>query len=121
MPARKKEKIIIYHNPRCSKSRESMCVLEEHGADAEVVHYLETPPTQKLLKELLKKLGMKAEEIVRKSEPLYKEKFEGKKLTNAQWIKALAENPVLIERPIVVKGDKAVLGRPPERVRELLK
>jgi arsenate reductase len=116
----KKEKITIYHNPRCSKSRDSMCVLEEYGAEAEVVHYLETPPTQKLLKELLKKLGMKAEEIVRKSEPLYKEKFEGKKMTNAQWIKALAENPVLIERPIVVKGDKAVIGRPLEKVKELL-
>jgi arsenate reductase len=116
----REEKITIYHNPRCSKSRESMCIIDEYGAGAEIVHYLETPPTQKQLKELLKKLGMKAEGIVRKSEPLYKEKFEGKKLTNAQWIKALAENPILIERPIVVKGDKAVIGRPPERVKELL-
>lgn len=116
----KKDKITIYHNPRCSKSRDSMCILEEFGAEAEVVHYLETPPTQKLLKELLKKLGMKAEQIVRKSEPLFKEKFEGRKLTNAEWIKVLANNPVLIERPIIVKGDKAVLGRPPEKVKELL-
>lgn len=97
-----------------------MCILEEYGADAEVVHYLETPPTQKLLKELLQKLGMKAEDIVRKSEPLYKEQYAGKKLTNAEWLKILSRNPVLIERPIVVKGNKAVIGRPPERVKELL-
>ena len=121
MAAQKKDKVIIYHNPRCSKSRESMCILEDIGAEAEVVNYLDIPPTQKLLRELLKKLGMKAEQIVRKSEPLYKQKFEGKKLTNAEWIKLLANNPVLIERPIVVKGDKAVIGRPPENVRELIR
>lgn len=97
-----------------------MCVLEEFGADAEVVHYLETPPTQKLLKDLLKKLGMKAEAIVRKNEPLYKEKYEGRKITNAEWIKILSQNPVLIERPIVVKGNKAVIGRPAENVKKLL-
>lgn len=97
-----------------------MCVLEEFGADAEVVHYLETPPTQKLLKDLLKKLDMKAEAIVRKNEPLYKEKYEGRKMTNAEWIKILSQNPVLIERPIVVKGNKAVIGRPAENVKKLL-
>lgn len=97
-----------------------MCVMEEFGADAEVVHYLETPPTQKLLKDLLKKLGMKAEAIVRKNEPLYKEKYEGRKITNAEWIKILSQNPVLIERPIVVKGNKAVIGRPAENVKKLL-
>ena len=97
-----------------------MCVLEVYGANTEVVHYLETPPTQKLLKELLKKLGMKAEEIVRKSEPLYKEKYAGRKITNAEWLKVLSKNSVLIERPIVVKGDKAVLGRPVEKIKEFL-
>jgi arsenate reductase (glutaredoxin) len=116
----KSEKITIYHNPRCSKSRDSVCILEEYEANAEVVHYLETPPTQKLLKELLKKLGMKAEEIVRKSEPLYIQKFAGKKISSAEWIRILSKNPVLIERPIIVKGNKAFLGRPPERIKELL-
>ena len=86
-----------------------------------MIEYLKTPPTQKEIKELLRILGMKAEEIVRKGEPVYTEKYANKKLTEAQWIKALAENPILIERPIIVKGDKASIGRPPERVLEFLK
>lgn len=86
-----------------------------------MVEYLKTPPTQQEIKELLKMLGMKAEEIVREGEPLFKEKFADKKRTETQWIKALAENPILIERPIIVKGNKAIIGRPIERVQEFLK
>src|SRR4051794_32671604 len=111
----------IYHNARCSKSRDVCSILEKKKVKAEIVEYLKTPPDQKEIKALLKMLGMKAEEIVRKGEPIYKEKFEGKKLTEAQWIKALAQNPILIERPIIVKGNKAIIGRPPERVLEFLK
>jgi arsenate reductase (glutaredoxin) len=114
------EKITIYHNPGCSRSNASLCILEEYEAGAEVINYLVTPPTREELKELLRKLGMRAEDIVRKTEPLYLEKFEGKRLSEEEWLKALAENPILIERPIVVKGYKAVLGRPPEKVMELL-
>jgi arsenate reductase len=111
----------LYHNTRCSKSRDVCSILEKTKVKTEVIEYLKTPPTQKQIKELLKMLGMKAEEIVRKGEPLFKENFGGKKITQTQWIKILAENPILIERPIIVKGDKAIIGRPPEKVIEFLK
>jgi len=116
-----KPTLTIYHNARCSKSRGVCELLDEKKVKTNVIEYLKTPPTQKELKELLKMLGMKASELVRTNEPVYKEKFEGKKMTQAQWLKALAENPILIERPIIVKGDKAIIGRPPERVLEFLK
>jgi len=111
----------IYHNTRCSKSREACSILEDKGVELVTIEYLKTPPTQKEIKGLLKMLGMKAQDIVRKGEPLFKEKFADKKLSESEWIKALAENPILIERPIIVKGNKAVIGRPPEKVLELLK
>ncbi|MES2140971.1 MAG: arsenate reductase (glutaredoxin) [Bacteroidota bacterium] len=113
--------ITIYHNTRCSKSREACSILEDKGVEFETIEYLKTPPTPKEIKGLLKMLGMKAQDIVRKGEPLYKEKFADKKLSESEWIKALAENPILIERPIIVKGNKAIIGRPPEKVLELLK
>lgn len=110
----------VYHNTRCTKSREACTILQDKKVKFETIEYLKTPPTQKELKELLKMLGMKAEDVVRKGEPLFKEKFENKKLTEAQWIKALAENPILIERPIIVKGNKAIIGRPPEKVLDII-
>ena len=113
--------IKIYHNTRCSKSRDVCTILEKKKVKTEVVEYLKTPPTQKEIIELLKMLGMKAEDLVRKKEPLFLEKFKEKKLTEAQWVKAMAQNPILIERPIVVKGKKAIIGRPPEKVLEFLK
>jgi len=113
--------ITIYHNTRCSKSRAVCTILEKKKVKMEVVEYLKTPPTQKEIIELLKMLGMKAVDLVRKKEPLFLEKFDGKKLTEAQWIKAMAQNPILIERPIIVKGKKAIIGRPPEKVLEFLK
>lgn len=109
----------IYHNPRCSKSRETLHILQDNNQDIEVVEYLKTPPTRDELKMLLQKLNMKAEEIVRKSELVYKEKFKNSNFTEEEWIQIMMENPKLIERPIVVKGNKAVLGRPPENVKEL--
>ncbi len=114
-------KYIIYHNTRCSKSREACSILEEKGIAFETVEYLKTPLNQKQIKELLKLLGLKAQEIVRKSEPLYVQNYANKKITDAQWIKILAANPILIERPIIVKGNKAIIGRPPEKVLELIK
>ena len=113
--------ITIYHNTRCSKSREVCTILEKKKVKTEVVEYLKTPPTQAEIKELLKMLGIKAVDLVRKKEPLYLEKYEGKKLTEAQLIKAMAQNPILIERPIIVKGKKATIGRPPEKVLPFLK
>ena len=112
--------IKIYHNTRCSKSREACSILAEKGIDAEIIEYLKTPPTASQIKELLAILKIPAEQLVRKGEPLYKEKYSGKTLTETQWIKALAEHPILIERPIIVNGKKAVIGRPPEKVLDIL-
>jgi arsenate reductase (glutaredoxin) len=111
---------VIYHNPRCTKSRATLALLNERGIEPKVVEYLKTPPTAKELKSIVAKLGLKPEELVRKGEDVYKEKFADKTLTDAQWIEALAANPILIERPIVVHGDKAVIGRPPENVEKIL-
>jgi arsenate reductase (glutaredoxin) len=110
----------IYHNPRCTKSRATLALLTERGIEPKVVEYLQTPPTAKELKSISSKLGIKPEELVRKGEDVYKEKFAGKTLTDAQWIQALAANPILIERPIVVRGEKAAIGRPPENVETIL-
>ncbi len=110
----------IYHNPRCTKSRETLALLTENGIEPEIVLYLTNTLTSKELKSLLKKLGLKAEQIVRKTEAVYKENYKSKKLTETEWLAAMVEHPKLIQRPIVVKGDKAVLGRPPENVLELI-
>jgi arsenate reductase (glutaredoxin) len=113
--------MIIYHNPRCSKCREALDLLNENKCDIEIREYLKEPPSRKELKELVKKLNVKPEDIVRKSEPLYKEEYKDKKITGTQWLKILSENPILIERPIVIDGEKAVIGRPPVLVLDLVK
>lgn len=110
----------IYHNPRCRKSRETLQIIEDRGVEVEVVKYLEDVPTESELKTLLELLNIPAEKLLRKGEAIYKEKFKGKDLSEAEWIKAMVANPKLIERPIVVKGNRAILGRPPENVLELL-
>lgn len=109
----------IYHNPRCTKSRETLKLIEAKGIEPEIVEYLKDVPSEKEISDLLKKLNIKAEQLLRKGEAVYKEKYKGKDLSETEWIKAMHENPKLIERPIVVKGNKAVLGRPPENVKEL--
>ena len=116
----KSANVTIYHNPRCGKSRSTLMLVHEHGIKPTIIEYLKTPPTKEELRAILKKLGMMPEQIVRKGEDVYREKFAGKQMTNEQWLEALAKNPILIERPIVVKGDRAVIGRPPENVLELL-
>lgn len=110
----------VYHNPRCTKSRNSCKLLTERGADFEVVEYLKTPLTAGGIAGLLVKLGMPAKDLIRKGEAIFKEHYKGKELTEAGWIEAMVKYPKLIERPIVVKGDKAVIGRPEERVLELI-
>lgn len=114
------ESIRIYHNAKCSKSREGMCVLEEAGAHAEVIEYTKTPLSEEELTELIRKLGIKPKELVRTKEETYKTKFADRKMTPKQWIKAMIKHPELMERPIVVKGDKAVIGRPASLILELL-
>ncbi len=113
--------IRIYHNPRCSKSRQTLELIRDAGEETEVIEYLQTPPTQKELDGLLKMLGLEPQELMRKGEAVYKELGLGdKELSRKEAIRIMVENPKLIERPIVVKGNRAVLGRPPENVNELL-
>lgn len=109
----------IYHNPRCTKSRETLALIREKGIEPEVIEYLKEVPNQEELKTLLMKLNLKAEQLVRRSEAFYKENLKGKSFAEEEWIQILIENPKLIERPIVVRDNKAVLGRPPENVIEL--
>jgi arsenate reductase len=113
--------MIIYYNPECSKCREAMDILKENKCEIEIREYLKDPPTTKELKELLEKLGCKAGDLVRRSESLYTEKFAGKALTNTQWVKVLCENPILIERPIVIDAKRALIGRPPVMVLDLIR
>lgn len=110
----------IYHNPRCGKSRQTLKIIEEHDIQPEIIKYLEKPPTADELREIVNMLGIKAEKLVRKGEKIYKENYKGKEMSEEDWIRAMTEHPILIERPIVIKGDKAVLGRPPENVISLL-
>lgn len=109
----------IYHNPRCSKSRQTLAIIREKGEEVEIVEYLINPPNKIELKEVLKKLGMKPGQIIRKGEAIYKENYKGKSYTDEEWIEIMANNPIIMERPIVVKGNKAVMGRPPENVIDL--
>lgn len=111
----------IYHNPRCSKSRQTLAILEDKGIQADIVLYLETPPSPAEIKSLLKKLGLGARELIRKNEDAYKAlNLADSQKTENELISAMANNAKLIERPIVVKGKEAVLGRPPENVLKLL-
>jgi len=112
--------VTIYHNPRCSKSRQTLELLQSKGIDPEVVLYLENPPDSSTLTELLKKLGMGAQQLLRRSEPQFKDNFRDRELTEMQLVEAMTRYPKLIERPIVVVDDRAVLGRPPENVLEII-
>ena len=110
----------IYHNPRCSKSRQTLKLIEDHNSTVEVIEYLKDVPTEKELTDIINMLGIKPEQLIRKGEDIYKENFKGKTLSDKDWIKAMIQFPKLIERPIVVDDKKAILGRPPENVLELL-
>lgn len=114
-------KVTIYHNPRCSKSRDTLKLIEKAGHAPLVVEYLKSPPSATRLKKLLKMLDMKPRELVRKNETAYKEAgLDDPKLNDDAVIAAMVKHPILIERPIVVVDDQAVIGRPPEKVLELL-
>ena len=110
----------IYHNNRCSKSREGLSILENSNQKFEVVNYLDNPPTKKELKEILNMLGFTPIQLVRKNESIWKENYKNKELSDDDIINAMHEHPKLIERPIIVKGNKAVIGRPPENINSLL-
>ncbi|WP_103068017.1 arsenate reductase (glutaredoxin) [Aquimarina sediminis] len=110
----------IYHNPRCTKSRETLAILEEKNEDITIVKYLETPLTEQKLREIISLLGIPPIDLVRKNEAVWKEKFKTKKLSDDEIIKAMSEHPKLIERPIVIKDSKAIIGRPPQKVIDIL-
>lgn len=112
-------KIIIYHNNQCGKSRAALEVLKQLRLGFEVIEYLKNPPTAKELKSILKLLQIPAEALIRKGESAFNENFKGKTLTEADWIDAMVRFPKLIERPIVIYGNKAAIGRPIEKVIEL--
>ncbi len=112
--------IKIYHNNRCSKSRCGLEFLENSGKEFEVVKYLDNTPTENELKDILKKLNYTPIDLVRKGEKIWKENYKGKKLTDTEIIKAMVENPKLIERPIIINGDKAVIARPLENIAKII-
>lgn len=109
----------IYHNPECSKCRQTLDLVRARGVEPEIVEYLENPPDEKTLEQLLSKLGIEPGELIRKKEDLYEE-LNLEQAGRRELIAAMVENPVLIERPIVVKGEQATLGRPPENVLNIL-
>ncbi len=114
-------KVTIYHNPRCTKSRQTLQLLQERGIEPDVVLYLENPPSRTRITELLRMLGLQPRELMRRGEKIYKEKgFDSPDLGKAELVQAMADNPILIERPIVVANGKAAIGRPPENVLEIL-
>ena len=114
------QNVKIWHNPRCSKSRSAVALLEEKGVDAEVIKYLETPPTKEELKAMLKMLGISARELMRTKEDVYKALNLKEVNDEEKLIDAMVSNPKLIERPIVIKDGKAAIGRPIENIIELL-
>lgn len=114
-------KVQIYHNPRCSKSRQTLAILEENGISPEIILYLENTPDAETISSLLKKLNISARELLRKGEDAYKTlNLKDTSLSDDVLINKMTEYPKLIERPIVVKGDSAVLGRPPENALKLI-
>ena len=110
----------IYHNPRCGKSREGLAILQESKLPFEIVNYIENPISSEELNEIIKLLGIAPIDLVRKNEAIWKENYKGKNLSDSEIITAMAKNPKLIERPIVINKGKAVVGRPPERIKSIL-
>lgn len=112
--------IKIYHNPKCSKSRAGLKYLEEKGIKPVVTEYMKNPLTAGELKEILAALKMKPFDLIRKKEDLFVKEYKGKSLTDDEWLKIMADNPRLIERPVVVNGNKAVIARPAEKIEDIL-
>jgi len=111
----------IYHNPRCSKSRQTLALLEENNISPQIILYLETPPSKSALTDLLAKLGISPRDLIRTSEDAYRQaNLSDKSLSDDQLLDAMIAEPKLIQRPVVVSGDRAVIGRPPENVLALL-
>jgi len=110
----------IYNNPSCSKCVSTLTLLKENNIDPEIINYLDTPPTAQELAGIILKLGISPIDLVRKKEKVFLEKYAGKNLTDEEWIEAMIQHPILIERPIIINGNKAVIGRPPVKVLEII-
>ncbi len=115
------KQITIWHNPRCSKSREALSILEESGCEKEIIKYLEETPDKNRIKTILKMLNISARDLMRKQEAIYKELKLKEVDDEEKLIAAMAENPKLIERPIIIKDNKAIIGRPPSLVNDFIK
>ena len=115
------KKVTMYHNPQCSKSRQTLALLEDAGASVQIVEYLKEPPTASALDRICKALALDPDELARKNEKRFRElNLDKKSLSRREWLSILSKNPILIERPIVLRGTEAIIGRPPENVLELL-
>jgi len=112
--------IKIYHNPRCGKSREGLAILEQSQQRFEVIKYLETPMGKSELEKLILQLGIKPIELIRIKESIWIEQYKGRNMTDSEIIEAVVKHPILMERPIVIHNDKAVIGRPPEKIKEIV-
>jgi arsenate reductase len=112
--------IKIYHNPKCSKSRSGLKYLLDKGITPEIVEYMKNPPAFEELKKIMKMLGIKPLDVIRKKEDLFVKEYKNKSLTDDEWLKIMADNPRLIERPVVINGNKAVIARPAEKIDEIL-
>ncbi len=114
-------RLVIYHNPNCSKSRETLQILEDNHLNPDIIEYLEQPPTPQELKDVIKMLGVSARDLLRTTEPVYKDTdLDDDTLTDAEIIEAICKYPALLQRPIVISGATAVIGRPPTRVLEII-
>lgn len=116
-----KEKLVIYHNPRCSKSREALQILEDHNQLPEIIEYLQDPPSREELTAIIKMLGVSPRELMRTTEQVYKDaELDDDSISDEEIIEALCEYPDLMQRPIVISGNKAVIGRPPLKVLDII-
>lgn len=112
--------IQIYHNPRCGKSREALQYLIDKGIEPQIIFYLQKPPAFDELKELVCKLKINPTELIRKKEKIFIENFSSSYLTDDEWIKVMTEHPILIERPVIISGNRAIIARPKERIDEII-
>jgi len=115
------DKPVIYHNPRCSKSRETLQLLNDRGVEPEIIEYLENPPNSQELRRVVELLGVRVRDLVRTTESIYQEVgLDDDNLSDDELIEAICENPALLQRPIVISGNRAVIGRPPSRILEII-
>ena len=110
----------IYNNPSCSKCVSTLALLKENNIRPEIINYLDTPPSAGELAEIINKLGIEPIDLIRKKENIFQEKYAGKTLSGQEWIQAMIEHPILIERPIIINGNKATIGRPPVKVLDII-